>query len=408
MAILDLNALGAVLKQKYSQKKFYEVGYSKNPTWDLIKKRTDFGGENKVVALRYGTVQGTSPVFADAQSTASPSSFARVTITRVRDYVVAYIDGEALSAAKSSDDTLSLASKEIDSAMMRATRNNGISMFRPAGGSIGNATFSGVTATLVTSAGVAMPSLSTNIEKGMSLDISASDGTSGSIKAGGPFVVQSVNRAAGTFTVDHAWSDAGAAANDYLFVKGAFGRRMASIPGWVPTTAPSSGESWFGLDRSVDQRLYGWSISGNGGPIEETLIEVLSVLNREGAETDLIVLNPLDWSNLVKAIGSRMNVPYGVVKGGSNVDVGYQSVKIVGPQGMVDVIADLNIVKGKYAALQLDTWSFESSGPAPRILEEDGISPILRSPNADAYEVRIGWYGNLVCEAPGLNAYGSL
>lgn len=402
MAILDLNALGAVLKQKYNQRKFYEIGYSKNPTWSLLTKKTDFGGESKVVALRYGMVQGTSPNFPDAQLTASPSSFARVTVTRVRDYVVAYIDGEALSAAKSSDDALSLASKEIDSAMQRATRNNAIGMFRDKGGAIGNATFSSTTATLVTSAGVAAPWLASNFEKGMSLEISASDGNSGAIKAGGPFVVQSVNRGAGTFVVDHAWSDAGAAANDYLFVKGAFGRRMAGLPSWNPTTAPSAGESFFGLDRSADTRLYGWAISGNGGPIEETLIETLATMNREGAETDLIVMNPLDWSNLVKAQGSK--VVYSQVKSANDPEIGFQAIKVIGPGGGVDVISDLNCPKGRAHALQLDTWSFESSGPAPRILEEDGVSPILRAPNADAYEVRIGWYGNLICEAPGLNA----
>ena len=407
MAVLDLVALGAVLKQKYNQREFYEIGYTKNPTWSMIRKATDFGGDNKVVALRYGMVQGTSPVFADAQSTATPSSYARVTVTRVRDYVVAYIDGEAISAAQKDADSLIKAfSKEIDSAMARATRNNAIKFEGNGGGALGQATFSTTTATLVDANGVSAPYLATNFEKGMTLESSTADGTSGAITSTSTVQIVAVNRVAGTLTGNVSFTGAGFANSDYLFVKGSFGRCMAGYPAWIPSTVPTAGSSFFGLDRSVDTRLYGWQINGNGGPIEETLIECLSVLNREGAETDLITLNPLDWSNLVKAQQSR--VIYDRVKSMSDPEVGFQSVKVIGPQGPVDVISDLNQPKGRYKAMQLDTWSFESSGPAPRILAEDGISPILRSPNADSYEVRIGWYGNAICEAPGLNGGGTL
>jgi hypothetical protein len=53
--------------------------------------------------------------------------------------------------------------------------------------------------------------------------------------------------------------------------------------------------------------------------------------------------------------------------------------------------------------LQMDTWSFESAGEAPGILAADGVSPILRVSNADSYEVRIGYYGQVICEAPNYN-----
>jgi hypothetical protein len=408
MANLDLNALGAVLKQKYNQRKFYEIGYEKNPTWSMLRKATSFGGENKVVALRYGMVQGTSPVFQTAQASATPSSYARVTVTRVRDYTVAYIDGEAIAAAKGDEDSIINAfSKEIDSAMARATRNNGIAMFKNSGGSIGRATFSTTTATLLNDSLVADPTVAVNFEKGMRITSASTDGTSGSVNSG--FVtITGVNRIAGTLTADQNWTTgiSGAANNDFLFVSGAFGARMAGLPSWTPTTAPTSGSSFFGLDRSVDTRLYGWAINGLGGPIKETLIETLSILVREGSDPDIIVLNPLDWSNMIKA--EQSNVIYDRAKSNDNPEVGFQAVQVIGPSGPVKVISDLNCPKGRAHVLQLDTWSFESAGPAPRILAEDGISPILRSATQDAYEVRIGWYGNLICEAPGLNAIVTL
>lgn len=401
MGYADLNALAPVLKLKYNQRKFYELGYQKHPLWSMIRKATDMGGEGKVVAFRYGLVGAGSPTFPTAQLTASPSTFGRFTVSRARDYVVCYIDTETLRVTKSSDDALEKASKEIDSAIMRATRNNAINFYRNKGGAIGNATFNGTTATLVTSSGVAAPWLVTNFEKNMQLEISGSDGNSGSVRTGTPVKVVGRDISAGTITSDVAWTTAyaGAASNDYLFVRDSFGKRMAGIDSWIPQTAPSSGESFFGQDRSDDYRKYGLVYNNHGGAIEEGLVEGLAQMAREGAETDLIPLNPLDWSNCVKAMGSR--IVYTEVK--NDAGFGFQGFRIIGPNGAVDVIADLNCPKGRAYLLQLDTWSFESSGPAPGILDEDGLGPFIRAPNADAVECRIGWYGNAICEAPGLN-----
>jgi hypothetical protein len=52
--------------------------------------------------------------------------------------------------------------------------------------------------------------------------------------------------------------------------------------------------------------------------------------------------------------------------------------------------------------LQLDTWSLNSLDEAPHILDLDGNS-MLREASADAYEVRVGFYGNVACVAPGWN-----
>jgi len=53
--------------------------------------------------------------------------------------------------------------------------------------------------------------------------------------------------------------------------------------------------------------------------------------------------------------------------------------------------------------LQMDTWTLNSLGAAPHILDLDG-NRMLREANNDAYEVRVGFYGNLSCNAPGYNS----
>jgi hypothetical protein len=59
--------------------------------------------------------------------------------------------------------------------------------------------------------------------------------------------------------------------------------------------------------------------------------------------------------------------------------------------------------------LTTETWKLRSLGKVPHILTY-GIEGLegLRVGAADALEVRIGYYGNLVCSAPGLNMYVAL
>jgi len=80
-------------------------------------------------------------------------------------------------------------------------------------------------------------------------------------------------------------------------------------------------------------------------------------------------------------------------------DIGFEALAFMGPKGMIKVISDLNVQKGVGWMLQLDTWHLESLGEAPQILDDDGLT-ILRNPNADAYDVRVGYYANSTCEAP--------
>jgi hypothetical protein len=53
----------------------------------------------------------------------------------------------------------------------------------------------------------------------------------------------------------------------------------------------------------------------------------------------------------------------------------------------------------------MDCWKLRSLGKAPHILTYgmEGLEG-LRVGNADALEIRIGLYGNLICNAPGFNA----
>ena len=398
MADLDMVAIAAATKQQYTQRKFYELGYPKNPAWAMIKKSTDMVGDNKVVALRYATTQGRGHKFSAAQANKQPSAYARFTVTTTSDYSTANITGETIAKANGNAGALIKAlSKEIDSATLACTRAIATELFHNGGGARGQATFSGTQATLLNIGDA------TNFERGMTIVTSTADGTSGAVKAGSVQLVN-VDRDAGILTANQAWSTGipTVANSDYLFQDGDFGQGLKGFAAWVPTTKPTAGDNFFGLDRSQDTyRLAGLRVTGLGGPIEETLIQAAALLVREGSRPDTVFMNPLDLANLVKALGAK--VIYDRVSAIDMPEVGFQSVKVIGPGGGIDVVAELNCPKGYAYMLQMDTWSFESAGEAPGILAADGVSPILRVSNADSYEVRIGYYGQVICEAPNYN-----
>lgn len=406
MGVLDTTALNAVLKTLYNQKKVNLLTYPNNPFYAMIPKRTDFVGANKVVAIRNGAPQGRGFDFTAALANISASTYNKFTVTRVKDYAFGQVTTEAIRASKNDAGSLVDGLKEeVDGAIYTSMRSLAIGMFKNSGGARGviSAGSNVGTATIT----LATPADIVNFEVGMVLNLASTDGTSGAKRAG-TVTLTGVDRVAGTLTASGNWTAgiAAAAAGDFIFQNGDFEAvksGLAGLAAWVPTTAPTGGDSFFGLDRSTDPtRLAGVRYSaGSGGPIEEILVDTAALLVREGGKPSHAFLNPLDYVNLVKALGSK--VIYDRATSFDEPDIGFKAVELMGPAGPVKVIADLNCPKGTGYMLTLDTWTLESLGPAPGIIEEDGMR-ILRSATADSYVVRVGYYANMTCVAPGWNA----
>lgn len=403
MANLDTTALSAVLKQQYTQSKVYDLCYKKRPAWAMLKKNTDFVGSNKVVAVRNAMPQGRSHTFATGQSNVTPSTYNKFTVTRRADYAFAEITTEAILAAKNDAGALLRSlKKEVDGAIETSARNIAVELFRNGGGARGQISSTSNTGTATIT--LTVPADVVNFEIGMVLQTSTADGTSGSVKAG-TVTLTAIDRTAGTLTASGNWTAgiATAAANDYIFQAGDFGAGVKGFPAWIPATAPTSGDNFFGLDRSSDVvRLAGIRYNGSGAPIEETLIAAAALAGREGASPDVVFMNPLDYSNLVTALGSKVIYERMKVSGTTDPNFGFQTVTLVGPTGPVGVVSDVNCQKGTAFMLQMDTWSFDSLEDAPMILDQDGLQ-ILRKATSDSYEVRVGYFGQLICEAPNYN-----
>ena len=135
---LDTTALAAVLKTQYTQSKVNNLVYPESPVFAAIKKRTDFVGDNKVIALQYGNPQGRGADFASGLANISTSVYKKFTVTRKKDYAFGRVDGEAVDAAGTDAGALLNAlKKEIDNAFYTAGRSIAAALFRNGGGARG-------------------------------------------------------------------------------------------------------------------------------------------------------------------------------------------------------------------------------------------------------------------------------
>jgi hypothetical protein len=86
------------------------------------------------------------------------------------------------------------------------------------------------------------------------------------------------------------------------------------------------------------------------------------------------------------------------------VEVAFEGITFQSAYGRVTILADRSCQPQTAYLLTMNTWKLRSLGKVPHILTYgmEGLEG-LRVGNADALEIRIAYYGNLICSAPGFN-----
>lgn len=403
---LDLSAMNAALKELYDGQVVENLVYADNPFLAMVKKNTDFGGKYKPIPIITGASQGRSSTFSNAQGNQSPVQIESFLLTRVSDYSIATIDNQTMLASKTDKMAfLEGAKLVIDGAIRSLTNSVASSVFRSGTGSIGQI------ASISTSG--SGPYISTitlsnandivQFEVNMYLVATATDGGSASSDV---LLVTKVNRSSGVITCSSAASPSGTwAANAYLVVQGDLNLKPKGLAAWLPKTAPSTGDNFYGVDRSVDPtRLAGVRYDGSAQSIEEAIIDASALLAREGGKPNVLITNFASYSALEKALGSK--VTYTELKGPA--EIAFRGIMINGANSMIKVFPDRNCQALTGYLLQMDTWALEGLGDVPQILRYGDGLEMLRVANADAGEVRCGAYYNLRTNAPGWNAVVSL
>lgn len=396
---LNLTAMNAALKELYDGQVVENLVYADNPFLAMVPKSSDFGGKYKPIPIITGVSQGRSATFANALANQTAVQLESFLLTRVSDYSIATIDNQTMLASATDKMTFLEGSKlVIDGAIRSITNSLASALFRSGTGSIGQiSSISTGVITLVNLADVVQ------FETNMTLQADATDGGV-SPRAALGYVI-AVDRSAGTVTVSataggSAGTPSGWTTNDFLLVQGDLNAKVSGLAAWIPFTTPSA-TAFYGVDRTVDPvRLAGVRYDGSAQSIEEALIDGSSLLAREGGKPETCILSFASYSALEKALGAK--VQYVDFKGPA--EVAFRGIMINGASSMIKVFPDRNCQPNTAYLLQMNTWKLECLGDAPMILKYGDGLEMLRVYNADAGEVRVGYYANLRSNAPGWNA----
>jgi hypothetical protein len=369
----------------------------------MVRKNTDFGGKYKPVPIITGASQGRSATFSNAQNNQSPVQIESFFLTRASDYSIAQIDNQTMLASRTDKMSFLEGSKVlIDGAITSITLSLASSLFRSGTGSIGNiGTISTGVITLTD------PNSVVQFEVNQVLQANATDG--GTPRAALGYVV-AIDRSNGIVTVSTSMGGAAASPSgwttgDFLLVQGDNNAKLKGLAAWIPSTAPTSSDNFFGVNRSVDStRLAGVRYDGSAQPIEEALIDSSSLLAREGGKPDVCVMSYASYSALEKSLGAK--VVYIDHRGPAEIE--FRGIQVNGANSMIKCFPDRNCPSQTAYLLTMKSWCLESLGDAPQILRYGDGLEMLRVFNADAGEVRVAYYANLSCNAPGWNAFVKL
>lgn len=390
--------MAAILKTLYPSGLPKDLTYKDNPLLALMAKKEDFYGDFVKGPLKYAPNAGRSAAFATAQANQSNVKNVAFLYDRASDYAIARIKNEAILASKNNSGAfISILKQEMESAQQNITNSAAQAMYGSGSGAIGQLTASQTLTgpTLV----LKDPETVVNFEVGYSVVASAANG-GGSVKAG-TLVVAGVDRATGTitFTQNLNAGISTIAVSDYLFIEGDYDSKMKGLEAWNPYVAPTS-SPFFGVDRTADiTRLSGWRGDLSALPIEEALIQGGMKVQRDGGKVDHVFMSFSKYADLIKALGSKVQYVDVVAK---DANIGFQGVKVNLGKSMATVIPDRNCPDGFMKMLTLDSWLLHSLEGLPMVLDMDGLK-YLRVNNDDALEIRIGYYAQIFCNAPGHN-----
>lgn len=399
MASLDTTSFAAALKSLYP-KGLAEILYPECPLFAWLPKKTDFYGDYWDLAPFYGGTMGSNS-FDDALANKSNISTTKFRITRARSYAIASVDAETMAATANNKGAFARA---LDKQTRGATYTVGRAIAHQLYGNSGGARGKGDGSYTITGDEITLNDRRdiVHFEVGLKLQFSTADGTSGAVKPG-EVTVASINVGAGTITTvesNISLAITGAANSDYIFRRGDFGTSMMGLHGWLPTTAPTSGDSHFGVDRSTFvERLAGVRVSGGGKLMEEVIADAIAECHLHGGKPDTIFMNSLRFAELMKSVQSKVWIPVSTDIPG----IGFKALAVPTSHGTIKVLDDPNCPWARAYLLDRSTWEYKSLGKSPHFAMDDGKKH-TREVASDGVEFRIRNWANLGCDTPGHNA----
>ena len=393
-------------------KRLWELQY---PFLGKVSKSDDFTGTQMDVPLEHDH-NGRSRTYSDAESDRHGSTSVKYNLVRKKDYSVGRIDAETMHASRDDKGSwLRALQREQSNTVKALQKNTAISLYRNYGGSIGRmgsvVDVDGTNDVLV----LENKSDVMNFSFGQKLEFSAADGTSGSVLTGNCWVAK-LNFTLGYIHIASSLANAiaqtdgnyasimtGEAETEYIFNNGDWGLSFHGLESWIPLTAPSSGEDYLGVDRSVDEvRLAGHRLNDTSMSYEEIVQELAARIQYTGGGNLCCMMSPIQVKQFALELDTKV-----VRDPGGTGKSGFRGISVDTTAGTVEVLGDPACPENRLYMLDMSTWKFHHLLALPHLVEDDGLAR-LRVASADQVEFRYRLWGNLKCTAPGKNAVAAL
>jgi hypothetical protein len=412
-----INDLSAWLQKNYTPAKLTSMAERDRPLIAMFKK-VPAGGENLNVHLDFGNAQGIGATFSQAKTRADATNLQgmKMVFDYVPLYSVATVSNNQLDLAEGAGGALSVfggVKRAIASAMDSLGDDLETAFFGDGWGTCGRIAtggISGSTATLENAGDVE------NFDIGMEVQLFASRTSGAARNTPASLIVQGVDRENGkvTFTADIVATIPAAAAGDY-FARKTLREDTASptmkvplgLGGWVPSTAPTSGDSFGGKDRSVDPlKLAGIRVSISAGTSVRSAI--YDIVNRSGKYRGQQGVAVMSWEklgDLLKEIGN--DVTYTDLKSSVDANLNYRLVTIQGPKGPIKIVPSAKCPNSLIYMLDMSTWELHVvNGDLIRPAARKAGDGIIDDTSDDSIQIRFKSYCQLACISPMKNAVG--
>jgi len=380
--IVGYTELSYAYNRLYTDKRLTDSAERDHPRFYRTPKTPGLEGEGLFYRIIYGDPQGVASGednYATAITNTSGIEGKQLSITSQVKYGRLRLSGRAVRRAKGSKSAIyDLVTRHVNG----KTRQMGADMAldlqgdgRGIRGRIASGGVSGNTITLENK-------WTTDLFK-KNMTIRGSVNSDGSSPRSGTTFVTKVLRESKQIVLDDA-TDITATAGDYLFREGDPGNLMLGLGKLTPLSAPSSGESFRGIDRSDDvELLAGWRADDVNKFAEEAILDLAAFAFAHGKTLMEADVQPQTFANMVKRLGAKV-----MYDQGRTADVGFRYIEIHGSGTSIKVYSEPDLkdpqLSRLYGAMEDHEIRFTGGDGLIHAIRDDNGGVWDRLENSDA------------------------
>ncbi len=394
-----------IMKRTYSDDNSNEVATRDHPSYYELPKETGLTGEDFRYTVHTGNPQSISGTITEAQTGANGNSgkiqgevFAAEPTLK---YGVLKLDGPSAqrAALKGKGAFYDFVTKHVDATLEELGARLAFDLFGDGNGIRGRRSSASGNEITLTNARTA-----DNFKRGMR--IGASSNSDGSSPRTGETFITRINRTANKITVDDITDISGFIDNDYLFAVGEPGTCIEGMALCTPLAAPTSSDSFRGVNRYNDvEALAGSRIDDSGIYPEEVLGDLAVDVQCLNHKITRGVVHPKKFQEIVKRLGAKVTY----TNPGGNADIGFESIMIHVAGAMLRLTSDPDCPYVRVRGWNPRSHKLVYLGEKPvHWIRTAGGGQFQWATSSDGIEMRARFHGNYLQPDPSEHAVGSV